>query len=99
MFITGILCLHFSLLDVSTKYEMHFPHILNPPLVRIFNVYGEKIFKGLSKFYSSIFLLPTGDKVKNLNTINKIYSWLIKEKANRQSVFISSQIRKRKIYC
>ena len=57
----------------------------------VFPIYKKKLLNGLKRanIDHSVFLIPPGEREKNLETAEKLYSWLIKEKANRSSLLIA----------
>ncbi|MFQ5721748.1 MAG: 3-dehydroquinate synthase [Candidatus Aminicenantales bacterium] len=57
---------------------------------KVFSLYGEKLKQELkrTRFTVSIFLLPPGEKQKNLKNVGKIYSWLASQRADRGTALI-----------
>lgn len=58
---------------------------------KVFGIHGKKLLKELERanLKSSVFLLHPGERQKNLKTTEKIYYWLLIEKATRSSVLVS----------
>lgn len=58
---------------------------------KVFGLYGKKILNELEKagLKFSLFLISPGERQKNLKTTERIYNWLLKDKASRSSLFIS----------
>ncbi|MCP2520625.1 3-dehydroquinate synthase [Candidatus Aminicenantes bacterium AC-708-M15] len=57
----------------------------------ISNLYGKKILRNLKKngLNPKVYVITSKEKIKNLNIAKRIYSWLMNERANRSSLFIS----------
>ncbi|MFP4081958.1 MAG: 3-dehydroquinate synthase [Candidatus Aminicenantes bacterium] len=57
----------------------------------VFGVHGKTLLKELERacLKYSVFLLCPGESQKNLKTAEKVYSWLLKDKASRSSLLIS----------
>lgn len=57
---------------------------------KVFGIHGKKILKELERIHlkSSVFLLQPGERQKNIRTAEKIYHWLLKERASRSSVLV-----------
>lgn len=57
---------------------------------KVFGIHGKKLLKELERvnLKPSVFLLQPGEKQKNIRTAEKIYQWLLQERANRSSVLV-----------
>jgi shikimate kinase/3-dehydroquinate synthase len=57
----------------------------------VFSLYGERFTRGLleADIEGDIFLLPPGERQKNLGVVKKMYAWLQEKGATRSAVFIS----------
>ncbi|MFC2169325.1 3-dehydroquinate synthase, partial [Acidobacteriota bacterium] len=58
---------------------------------KVFSIYGNKLLGALNNtgIEGKTFLLPPGERQKNLNAVKDIYDWLQEEKATRLTPFIS----------
>ena len=57
---------------------------------KVFSLYGEKLKKSLENDFKSKFLiLKDGEKYKSINTLIKIYDWLIENNAHRNDLLIA----------
>jgi 3-dehydroquinate synthase len=58
---------------------------------KVFGIHGEKLLDELKLAHlkSSVFLLNPGERQKNLKTAERLYCWLLDEKATRSSVLVS----------
>jgi len=57
---------------------------------RVFSLYGDKLKKSLENDFKSKFLiLKDGEKYKSINTLVKIYDWLIENNAHRNDLLIA----------
>ena len=57
----------------------------------VFSLYGKRLTSGLHEadIKEDVFLLPPGERQKNLAVVKKIYAWLQEKNATRSSLFIS----------
>ena len=58
---------------------------------KVFSLYGKKLIRGLHEvdLKEEVFLLPHGERHKNLSSVKKIYHWLQEKDATRSDLFIS----------
>ena len=58
---------------------------------KISNLYGKKILENLKKngLNPKVYIITSSERIKNLNIAKRIYSWLMSERADRSSLFIS----------
>lgn len=57
---------------------------------KIFKLHGEKIIKGVKKYFKyKVLLLPDGERYKNLETVNLIYKNCLKFEMDRHSCIIA----------
>jgi len=62
--------------------------VTNP---KIKNLYGERVFESIknSGFEADIFEIPDGEIFKNLDTVSKIYDYLIEKEYSRQGILVA----------